>query len=233
MAIWLFVMSRGLVRRGLSHESSLGSSILSLVLGIIGARVLSGMTTLERLPSLSELAHVERGGFSFYGFFFGSCIALAVTSRVLRVRTFEVFDAAAPAMALTIACWRTGCFLNGCCWGIISDSRFDVPLETAASHPAIKLPLPLFESCFLILVFAVLHAMMKWRRLPHGCIAAFYLSSHAAYRIAADVWRPDQSNVSRCISVFLLLFGGIRLIRTDNRPTSHILRVGLSPARLE
>ncbi|MBP7635486.1 prolipoprotein diacylglyceryl transferase [Candidatus Ozemobacteraceae bacterium] len=213
VAAWLSYSTSGFIRSSVPRESALGASISALILGVLGARLFSGFLALGRLPTLSELLHFERGGFAFHGFVLGVVIGIAAAAQVVRARLPELLDAAAPAMALATACWRTGCFFNGCCWGIITYSRFDLPLPGHHSPPTIGLPLPLFEACFLISVFLALHALTKRQFLPKGCIAALYLSFHAAYRVAADVWRPDYSNVFYGISVFLLIFGGLWLLK--------------------
>jgi phosphatidylglycerol---prolipoprotein diacylglyceryl transferase len=52
--------------------------------------------------------------------------ALPVVCRVLRLPTLRFADAVIPAMGIVIACFRVGCFLNGCCFGRITASPLSV-----------------------------------------------------------------------------------------------------------
>lgn len=200
MAVWLLISTRRLIGRNLQRETALGVSLSSLVAGLLGARVLAGGMAIGRLPSFSEMIHFENGGFSFHGYLFGSCITLFAASRLLRTRASELLDAAAPAMALTASCWRIGCFLNGCCFGR-TGSCFDVPL-------------PLFESGFLLILSSILYGFdNRFKQFRAGSIAAIYISSHAAYRLAADLWRPDYSAAIYFLSFCLFISGIFRLVQ--------------------
>lgn len=209
VAAWLSYSTSGFIRSSVPRESALGASISALILGVLGARLFSGFLALGRLPTLSELLHFERGGFAFHGFVLGVVIGIAAAAQVVRARLPELLDAAAPAVALATACWRTGCFFNGCCWGIATGSRFDLPVPGCSPLPTVGLPLPLIEACFLVIVFLMLRALSsRLPRLP-GIIAAAYISLHGLYRLAADFWRPDISGLPHALSFLLAISGGI------------------------
>lgn len=64
VAAWFLYSTPGFIRGSLSRESALGTSISALILGVLGARLFSGLLALGRLPTLSELLHADRGGFA-------------------------------------------------------------------------------------------------------------------------------------------------------------------------
>ncbi|MGB4594110.1 MAG: prolipoprotein diacylglyceryl transferase family protein, partial [Coriobacteriia bacterium] len=60
-------------------------------------------------------------GFSLYG---GLVVATAVgiaLARIWKLPVWRVADSAVPALAVGLVLMRTGCFLRGCCSGIVTD----------------------------------------------------------------------------------------------------------------
>lgn len=75
-------------------------------------------------------AHELTGGRAAIGALAGAATFGGMAARVRGESFLACADAAAPAVALGYAVYRIGCFLNGCCFGAVTD------LPWAVSFPA-------------------------------------------------------------------------------------------------
>ncbi|MBM4040316.1 MAG: prolipoprotein diacylglyceryl transferase [Planctomycetes bacterium] len=120
---WWLAARRG--RAAGIHSDVIGNMILiSIVAGVVGARLL--WFALHRGPndSVWMLFEVWRGGLVFYGGLIAALAADYLYLRARRLPPWEVADVVAPAVALGQAFGRIGCFLNGCCYGGMSTADF-------------------------------------------------------------------------------------------------------------
>ena len=72
------------------------------------------------VAGLATLGERIRFGFRIPGGILLATAVLPLVCRVLRLPALAFIDAAAPAIGLASACARTGCFLNGCCFGRVT-----------------------------------------------------------------------------------------------------------------
>lgn len=106
---------------GANEETVVNLGLLSLVTGIIGARIFYVIHHWEQFGGESglffKIINLTAGGLEFYGGFITAIgaviIYMAVTKRSMR----WYLDILAPAIMVGLAFGRIGCFLNGCCWG--------------------------------------------------------------------------------------------------------------------
>jgi len=131
-------------RMGENHEAVTVIGILSLVGGIIGARLAFVIQNFEDFAHSSKgptgLFDVTSGGLIYYG---GVILGTAMVMAYLLVKRLPVrryLDIVAVSMMVGLAFGRAGCFLNGCCYG--GRCSEDWPLAThfpMYSQPAVKL----------------------------------------------------------------------------------------------
>jgi prolipoprotein diacylglyceryltransferase len=114
-------------RCGENPEHVMNLGLLSLVGGVVGARLLyvyehSGefspaFASQGLLGGLFAIVNVRAGGLDFYG---GVLLAIAFAVVYIvakKLSTRRMLDIVAPSLMLGLAFGRAGCFLNGCCWG--------------------------------------------------------------------------------------------------------------------
>jgi phosphatidylglycerol:prolipoprotein diacylglycerol transferase len=120
---WL--ASRLATLRGLDGEIFVNIALISLVVGVIGARASSVLENLSYYtnPRLGvwdnflNMINIRSGGLTYYG---GVILAApAVLGYILwkKVPPRLAIDICAPCLTLGLAIGRIGCFLNGCCYG--------------------------------------------------------------------------------------------------------------------
>ncbi len=159
---------------------------------------------------------VWRGGLAYYG---GFIFALAFAMWFLRRHKMprgRVSDLAAPAISLGLFFGRVGCFLNGCCYGKETQSRFGVVFPGGAgaafeslAHRAqvdaghIKMaehalpvhPTQLYEAgaCLAIAVF--LYYWVRPRKRYDGDVIAAFMFLYAVARSLIEIFRDDDRGV--------------------------------------
>lgn len=131
-------------KHGLSRDSVIDVGIISILFGIIGARLaflfLDYTPTDGKIGNFSEWMAVWEGGLTFQG---GLVLAILATYAYLRLKKISVgtmFDTFAPGLAIGVGFGRIGCLLNGCCWGKIAPHgspfgmNFPTHMEAVASQ---------------------------------------------------------------------------------------------------
>ncbi len=196
--------------------------------GVIGARALFVIQHPETIHSASDLVRSWDGGNIFYG-----CIMGGLTGSLLYwwrhpFPFWPMADAVAPALAVGITLGRIGCFLNGCCYGAVTDVpwavRFpaqshawlaqveqgNLPLAAEASLPVH--PTQLYAAFSGLAILIALSVRFPHRRRD-GEIMALLMVLYAATRWPIESLRGDEPalfagmTLSQTISVGLLLGG--------------------------
>ncbi len=173
--------------------------------GLLGARVW-WILQYDSPWVLYKALVVWQGGLVYYGGLVGGVVGGLLYLKYCRVPILQVGDLILPQVPLAHAVARFGCFLNGCCWGTITDrvwgvsfpkgsSLFDHQvhsgiiqsdaLQTAAVHPT-----QLYEMAGLILVF---FAMRYLSNKPHppGGILFLYPLLYGVMRFVVEIFRGD------------------------------------------
>jgi phosphatidylglycerol---prolipoprotein diacylglyceryl transferase len=195
---------------GLDEDRVVDLCMVIVVASIVGARILWVATHLDffRPPhgtwtdtfspfqSSGSLGIV---GLSMLG---GVALALASSWAFLawrRMPVLRTMDVLAPSVALGEGITRIGCFLNGCCYGLLCDypwavrfppgSAADRTLGGAAVHPT-----QLYAS---VLAFACYFALSwLWRRRPSDGVVFFaMLVLLGAQRIGVDFFRFYEEQI--------------------------------------
>lgn len=156
--------------------------ILATVAGLmVGARLLNVVLNLGYYSKNPELIYrIGWSGFSLYGGLMLGVGAGVGTALALGLPPWTLLDAATPAAALGMVMARIGCFLNGCCFGTITDLPWAVNfppgspawlyhLLTGASSPsgasAPVHPTQVYEMVGVVMALAVAAGMMHSTRL--------------------------------------------------------------------
>jgi phosphatidylglycerol---prolipoprotein diacylglyceryl transferase len=171
-------------------------------------------------------AKFYNGGLAYYGGLVGGT---ALAARVLqrdRMPLLRVIDATAPGVALGLCVGRLGCFLGGCCFGVVtegplgvsfppwspaSESQFRHGLLAAASEPSLPVhPTQLYEAAGCLVISAVLFAWHRRAEPRDGRIGLAFLAGYAVLRFALEFWRADDRggglglSTSQWLSVLIL-----------------------------
>jgi phosphatidylglycerol---prolipoprotein diacylglyceryl transferase len=204
------VAHRRALARGLSGERILDVSMLILVTSLVGARLLWVVTHPQffRPPYGSWLDAVNPfqadGSFGIVGLSQMGGVALAVISTLVffafyRLPILPYADVLAPSVLLGEGITRIGCFLNGCCFGLVCDWPWAVHFPEGSPARALfgdrgVHPTQLYTSALGFAGFALLLALAR-RRPRDGVVFCAFLVYAGSYRIALDFVRYYEPEV--------------------------------------
>ncbi len=160
-----------------------------LVGAIIGARLLYCLTNIEFFfNNPLEIIKIQHGGLSWFGGFVFGLISFFIVTLSYKKNFFELADICFPYVALAQAIGRIGCFLNGCCYGKITDFIIKVksPFSLETVHPT-----QLYSAFSLFLIFIILKIYQRTRKVFKGEIFCLYLFLAGLERFISEFLRGD------------------------------------------
>ena len=177
-----------------------------VVIGIIAGGKL--MSFISQIPAVVRnwqliradwhaLFDVMYSGMVFYGGLFGALLALYIYSRHYKLDQKSFFDYFIPLFPLFHAFGRIGCFLTGCCHGVVSE-KFGIAFTNSlsAENGIPYFPIQLVCSALDLLLFAFL----LWFEKKHhreGRALRCYLILYAIGRFIVEFFRGDEIRALR------------------------------------
>lgn len=181
-------------------------AIWLLVSLVLGARI---WYVVEHFSEYSEnpfdIFKIWQGGLVFYGGFIGAIVGGLVFLKKSKLAFTKMGDIMAPSFAIAIAIGRIGCFLNGCCYGRISQ-RFGITyparefppayadqlrqhlIASGATHSLPVIPTQLYSTLNNLIIFVVLILFSKRKPFQGFLIWIFFLL-YAIHRFIIDFFR--------------------------------------------
>lgn len=216
LCLWL-VQRRGR-RMGLNPLALFDAATVALVGGIVGSRLFYVIDNWDAFAdSPWRVFFFWKGGLAFYGGLIGGAAGLLGTVWKKKLPLRATFDVVTSLLPLGHAFGRMGCFLNGCCFGKVTESwaglQFPRVLSRAGQivgsppfqqHVARGLvtqadgwslpvhPTQLYEVGYNLVIFAALSFLLRRRRRP-GDIAWLYGVSYGCARFANEFLRGDTT----------------------------------------
>lgn len=147
-----------------------------------------------------------KGGMASFGAYIGGAIAAIVAAKWQQLSTTKFLDCCAPSVALAVTFGRLGCFLNGCCYGKISNLPWALrfPEDSGPYYAQLQegliaphqLSLPvhptqLYEAIYGLVLFGVL---MRYRKSQkhNGELAALLFILYPLGRFLNEFLRGDD-----------------------------------------
>lgn len=205
--------------------------------GFIGMKLLYWLVTPEVLldviahPTWKGVWDLITAGMVFYGGLIGGVIGLLLLCLKRKRNFFTFSDLILPGFCIAHAGGRIGCLLVGCCYGVAQGETclgglcvYDGTLAVTYLNCIRRLPVPMMESMFLILLAAVLLLMLKNSR-HRGTVTAWYLILYAIWRFVIEYFRGDAVrgiygpfSTSQWIGIAILAAGVIILVLSRKWP---------------
>ena len=108
---------RGHKNEGIIPDDVLDIAIVTVVMGVIGARLYYVLTEIDSFPTLASAFAIWNGGLGIYGGIIGGCLGIVLACTVKKISWRKLFDMAAPGVMLAQAIGRWGNFFNGEAYG--------------------------------------------------------------------------------------------------------------------
>ncbi len=233
----IFVGVRRARKVGIDPNVIFDLAIWVLISVVIGARI---WYVVEHFAEYSEnpfdILKIWQGGLVFYGGFIGGFVGSLLFLKIRKMNFTKLGDVVAPAMPLGIAIGRIGCFLNGCCYGRISETCGipfpvkDLPPAYADQlrHNLIKpgaveslpvIPTQLYAMLDNLVIFGIL--MFLSRKKPFGGFLIWlFFGLYGLQRFFIDFFRYYEGaakafkflTLSQITSIFIVILSAFALL---------------------
>ncbi len=170
-----------------------------------------------------------RAGHVYYGGLLGGMLAVLFYAKVKHLSVLSMLDILSPSLAFGYGLTRVGCFLNGCCYGKLTDMPWGVCyppslegvfrqqveegiLTVAASASLPVHPAPLYAAAASLAFWPILEWVWKLRIAP-GTLTYLYFIFYGLSRFILEFFRADSPvyepmgwKFAQYISLALVLF---------------------------
>lgn len=197
LAIAIIVAIFGLTKlfkyEGYDPDTAIDLVIILVIVGVIGARLAYILVYQWQDFLINPGAVLLPGGEGFQGLIWYGAFLLALPVFIWYVKRKEyplwnMMDILAPFVALGYAIVRIGCFLEGCCYGNVTNSSLGVVFP-AVDHLT-RYPTQLFSSVLNFILFAFLIWYYPRRKFD-GQVFLFYLMGYSVYRFIIEYFRDN------------------------------------------
>lgn len=229
----LFIGLRRAKAKNLDGDFLFNTSIICLIFGMLGAKLLYILTVLDKIiKNPSDFLSLS-SGFVVYGGIIVGILAGYVYCRIKGKFFRTYFDLVMPSISIAQGFGRLGCFLAGCCYGKETTAWYGITFTDSAFAPnGISLiPTQLISSAGNFLIAGALIFIAKKQKKP-GLIAGLYLVFYGTVRFLIEMLRGDiergsigNLSTSQFISIFIVLIGIIFII--------YILKFASVPVNIE
>jgi phosphatidylglycerol:prolipoprotein diacylglycerol transferase len=121
-------------------------------------------------------------GVGVYGAVIGVLLAVVIYCLVKKISIWKIGDMVAPGALIGMAIGRIGCTLNGCCYGLETDSACSVIYTNPNSYAPLNIsmfPTQIFHIVWNLIAFGIVWTVRK-RLKPVGSTLLLYLALYAA-----------------------------------------------------
>ncbi len=179
---------------------------------LVGARVWYVWENwFQFAPNPLTIFKLWEGGMVFYGGFIGGFAGGILFMKIAKLPLAKVMDIMAPGIAIAIGIGRIGCFLNGCCYGRVTDCRVGVSfparwtppvywdhlqrglISDGAAHSLPVIPTQLISVLNLLIIFGILWKIRK-NKVFNGFLFTLFIGLYGLHRFIIDFFRQYSGN---------------------------------------
>ena len=201
-----YLALRAAERQRLDPDQVFRAGLAMAITGLVAARlyvILQDPTPYLRQPL--DMVRVWKGGTASTGMYAGVLVAAVTAARRLRLPLGKLLDCAAPSAAAGLVFGRLACFVNGCCFGSVSELPWAVRFPVGSGPQLTQLtaglvgpdqvsepvhPVQLYEAAFGVLLFLVLSRYRRAQRRD-GELVALFLVLYGLGRFGTEFLRGD------------------------------------------
>ncbi len=177
-------------REDINPDHILEAVIASVFFGLIGARLLYVFLNWSYFrANPGEILFAQFAGLSFFGGLFLGVFILYIWSSWRKIGFLKLADLMAPYLLLGYAFARVGCFLNGCCYGRVTDLPWAMPASMV--DDLLRHPVQLYAALGAVICFVIL----KYLRPKRPFVGFMLLSMFALYgvlRFTTEFFRQEE-----------------------------------------
>ena len=214
---------------GVSFDDLLDYALITVVSGVVGARLYYVITSGEKY-SFGEIFAIWNGGIAIYGAIIGGAAALLGVSLYKKIKWQKVFDMVCPGVMIGQIVGRWGNFFNGEAYGEspTADSflyfmRMELRHEGWSTSYVCQ-PTFLYESLWNLVGFIIINALYKKKKFD-GQVFLMYITWYGFGRMLIEGLRTDSLmvgtfRISQVVAFLCFIVGGALLVYIGTR-VSH------------
>jgi len=162
--------------------------LYAIISGLLFSRILYILLDWQfYLANPVHILYLWEGGLSLHGALLGGVVLAGWYSWRWRWSFWQLADISTPSMALGIAIGRVGCFLRGCCYGIVTDLPWGIHTPLA---PGLRHPTQAYESLLALGMFFILWALRKRIKVP-GQLFLLFVLMYSVIRFCVELLRES------------------------------------------
>lgn len=163
--------------------------LVTITSGLIGSRlgyVLLNFTSYQK--DLLKIFQFWKGGFSWQGGFIVAFLTILPILKNDKEKIGKWLDIIIFGMLLGHSIGRIGCFLNGCCYGIITNVPWAIKFPNLVDN-LLRHPTQLYEAFSYFLIFLLLYSYSKKIKLKNGSLCFIGITFHSLARFIIEYFR--------------------------------------------
>jgi len=215
-------------KSGINSDEIFNLAFVVIIFSILGARLFYVAINLNYyLKHPIEIILLNKGGLVFYGGLIGGFLSGLYYVRKNNLPILKICDIFFTALPLGQAFGRVGCFLNGCCYGIPTNSNWGVifpPHSLPFQHYkdfVLLHPVQLYNSSANFIIFLILFTIYDEKKFD-GMIVCFYGLLYSTSRFLTEFYRGDMARhlgltIAQWISIVFFLLSAFALFYLYNK----------------
>lgn len=236
--VGIYFASKAAQRKGIDPIYIQSLSVWVVIGLVIGARLWFVAEYWDYFSkNFIEIFKLWEGGMVFYGGFIGGLIFGLLYIKIKHLDIPETLDIMAPGVAIAIGIGRIGCFLNGCCFGKVTNSfigirfpqRYLPPvywshlkrglIESDSLWSLPVIPTQLISTASLLVIFGILWRIRRKVLFP-GFHFSLFIGLYGLHRFVIDYFRYYEGTalvlrvltLSQAFSILMIMISIIFII---------------------
>lgn len=221
MIVGFIISLRKAKYEGIKTDDMFDLAIYLIIFCMIGARLYYVLSKPDDYDSFYDVIAIWNGGLAIYGGIIAGALTIVVYSRIKKIKTAKLLDAAVPGLIIGQAIGRWGNFFNAEAHGTVTDLPWRMGIiEGGFGTMEYYHPTFLYESLWNLLGFIIVMCLYKKKKFD-GRNTLFYLVWYGVGRYFIEGLRTDSLyllenvfgqtvRVSQLVSL-LCVIGGVAL----------------------
>ncbi|MBQ3075307.1 MAG: prolipoprotein diacylglyceryl transferase, partial [Clostridia bacterium] len=204
------ILRNAVKKEGLNADSFLDYFIITIPVGVLGARAMYVLAKLEEYESFADMIAIWNGGLAIYGGVIAGAITVLVIAKIKKHNPLAVFDSIIPGLLIAQSLGRWGNFINGEAYG--ETVTHAMPWGMVVNGVGPVHPTFLYESIITFVGFCLAQFLIYRLKKSDGQVFAFYLIWYGAGRTLVEGLRVDSLMIgplrlAQCIGLASALAG--------------------------
>ena len=183
-------------KEGLPEDHLYNLALITVPVAIVGARVMYVVTEWDRYRGdFLKMINIREGGLAIYGAIIFGIITVYTYSRITKLSTLKLMDAAAPAVMIGQAIGRWGNFMNAEAYGYspgVETLPWRMEITDSLGRVTVAHPTFLYESLWNFVGILLIYLIFYKKKKFDGQILFTYLGWYGFGRMWIEMLRTDS-----------------------------------------